>query len=81
MIVFTEIVTKLYLYYSKAWWHDLGLIEGDFEMAGDARNMLLKGKNTLELYHRLNLPAVILFSPPFNDSSILVVKVDTMMDM
>ena len=40
-------VTKLYLYYSKAWWYELGLTDGDFEMAGDARNMLLQGKEIL----------------------------------
>lgn len=37
-------VTKLYLYYSKAWWYELGLTDGDFDMAGDARNMLLQGR-------------------------------------
>jgi len=41
------VVTKLYLYYSKAWWYELGLTDGDFEMAGDARNMLLQGKEIL----------------------------------
>jgi hypothetical protein len=40
----TEIVTKLYLYYNSSWWYDLGLKNGDFEMAGDARNMLLRGR-------------------------------------
>jgi len=40
----TEIVTKLYLYYEDAWWYKLGLKDGDFEMPGDARNMLLQGR-------------------------------------
>lgn len=40
----TEIVTKLYLYYDDAWWYKLGLHNGDFEMSGDAQNMLLKGR-------------------------------------
>lgn len=40
----TEIATKLYLYYSDAWWYKLGLTNGEFEMEGDARNMLLKGR-------------------------------------
>uniref|UniRef100_A0A7S4T5Q1 Amine oxidase domain-containing protein n=1 Tax=Ditylum brightwellii TaxID=49249 RepID=A0A7S4T5Q1_9STRA len=40
----TEIVTKLYLYYNNSWWHDLGLTNGDFEMPGDARNMVVKGR-------------------------------------
>ena len=40
----TEIVTKLYLYYDDAWWYKLGLFNGDFEIAGDAKNMLLEGR-------------------------------------
>lgn len=40
----TEIVTKLYLYYDNVWWHKLGLFNGDFEMQGDAQNMLLQGR-------------------------------------
>jgi len=40
----TEIVTKLYLYYDDAWWHKLGLFNGDFEIPGDAQNMLLQGR-------------------------------------
>lgn len=40
----TEIVTKLYLYYEDAWWYRMGLKDGDFEMQGDARNMLLQGR-------------------------------------
>jgi len=40
----TELVTKLYLYYEDAWWYKLGLTNGDFEMPGDARNMLLQGR-------------------------------------
>jgi hypothetical protein len=40
----TEIVTKLYLYYNNSWWYDLGLTNGDFEMAGDARDMPLRGR-------------------------------------
>jgi len=40
----TEIVTKLYLYYEDVWWHRLNLYNGDFEAAGDAQNMLLKGR-------------------------------------
>ena len=39
-----EVVTKLYLYYSNAWWPKLGLINGEYAMAGDARNMLLEGR-------------------------------------
>ena len=35
----SEIVTKLYLYYRKAWWRHLGLVSGDFTMDGDAQNM------------------------------------------
>lgn len=40
----TEVVTKLYLYYDDAWWHKLGLYNGDFETPGDAQSMLLKGR-------------------------------------
>jgi hypothetical protein len=40
----SEVVTKLYLYYEDAWWYKLGLYQGDFEKAGDARNMLLAGR-------------------------------------
>ena len=40
----TEIVQKLYLYYEAAWWRELGLVSGDFTLAGDATNMLLKGR-------------------------------------
>jgi hypothetical protein len=40
----TEIVTKLYLYYEDAWWHRLKLYNGDFELAGDAQEMLLRGR-------------------------------------
>jgi predicted NAD/FAD-dependent oxidoreductase len=40
----TEIVQKLYLYYESAWWRELGLTTGDFSLAGDASNMLLKGR-------------------------------------
>lgn len=40
----TEIVTKLYLYYNNSWWYDLGLTEGDFELAGDARSMPIRGR-------------------------------------
>lgn len=39
-----EVATKLYLYYSNAWWPKLGLFNGDFSMPGDARNMLLEGR-------------------------------------
>ena len=40
------IATKLYLYYPRGhvFWRKLGLIAGDFEFAGDARNMLLGGR-------------------------------------
>lgn len=42
----TVIATKLYLYYPRGhvFWHELGLKVGDFEFAGDARNMLLGGR-------------------------------------
>jgi len=39
-----EVATKLYLYYSHAWWPKLGLINGEFAKSGDARNMLLEGR-------------------------------------
>jgi hypothetical protein len=39
-----EVATKLYLYYSDAWWPKLGLINGEFSLTGDARNMLLEGR-------------------------------------
>ena len=43
--VATEIVTKVYLYYSDAWWvNDLGLTSGTFELSGDATEMELKGR-------------------------------------
>jgi hypothetical protein len=40
------IATKLYLYYPRGhvFWRKLGLFAGDFELAGDARNMLLGGR-------------------------------------
>ena len=40
------IATKLYLYYPRGhvFWRRLGLISGDYEFAGDARNMLLGGR-------------------------------------
>jgi hypothetical protein len=40
------IATKLYLYYPRGnvFWRKLGLIAGDYEFAGDARNMLLGGR-------------------------------------
>ena len=40
----SEVVTKLYLYYDDAWWYKLGLFNGDYELPGDARNMLLQGR-------------------------------------
>ena len=42
----TAIVSKLYLYYPKGsvFWKRLGLDTGDFELDGDARNMLLQGR-------------------------------------
>lgn len=42
----TAIVTKLYLYYPRGsvFWRRLGLLAGDYEMDGDARNMLLQGR-------------------------------------
>ena len=42
----TVVATKLYLYYPRgqAWWLKLGLVSGDFELEGDARNMLLGGR-------------------------------------
>lgn len=40
----TEIVSKLYLYYKKAWWYDLGFKQGDFVFEGDATQMPLKGR-------------------------------------
>lgn len=40
----TAVVTKLYLYYESAWWITLGLTSGDFELEGDATEMLLKGR-------------------------------------
>ena len=42
----TVIATKLYLYYPRGqlYWRKLGLLSGDFEMDGDARNMLLAGR-------------------------------------
>jgi uncharacterized membrane protein YgcG len=43
--VATEIVTKVYLYYSDAWWvNDLGLTSGTFELSGDATEMEVKGR-------------------------------------
>jgi len=39
-----EIVAKLYLYYPKAWWYELGLRNGNFAADGDATKMLLKGR-------------------------------------
>jgi hypothetical protein len=40
------IATKLYLYYPRGhvFWRRLGLTSGDYEFAGDARNMLLGGR-------------------------------------
>mmetsp|Transcript_1490 Transcript_1490/g.2948 ORF Transcript_1490/g.2948 Transcript_1490/m.2948 type:complete len:686 (+) Transcript_1490:182-2239(+) len=40
----TEIVSKLYLYYENAWWYDLGLTSGDFDLPGDATQMPLSGR-------------------------------------
>eukprot|EP00965_Chrysotila_dentata_P230544 6197833-Pleurochrysis_carterae.AAC.9 len=40
----TEIVSKLYLYYENAWWYDLGLTSGDFDLSGDATAMPLAGR-------------------------------------
>ena len=40
----TEIATKFYLYYSNAWWLDLGLSCGEFSSPGDARQMLIQGR-------------------------------------
>lgn len=40
----TAVVTKLYLYYDQAWWLNLGLESGDFELIGDALEMSLKGR-------------------------------------
>jgi hypothetical protein len=40
----TEVVTKLYLYYDDAWWYKLNLFNGDFDLPGDAQEMLLKGR-------------------------------------
>lgn len=42
----TVIATKLYLYYPRGsvFWRKLGLQSGDFELEGDARNMLLAGR-------------------------------------
>mmetsp|Transcript_101720 Transcript_101720/g.175487 ORF Transcript_101720/g.175487 Transcript_101720/m.175487 type:complete len:710 (-) Transcript_101720:76-2205(-) len=40
----SEIVTKVYLYYKKAWWYDLGLKNGAFSLDGDATLMPLKGR-------------------------------------
>ena len=43
--VATELVSKVYLYYSDAWWiNDLGLNSGSFELSGDAANMEVKGR-------------------------------------
>lgn len=43
--VATAIVAKVYLYYSDAWWlNDLGLDTGEFELEGDATEMVLKGR-------------------------------------
>ncbi|CEL94447.1 unnamed protein product [Vitrella brassicaformis CCMP3155] len=40
-----ETVTKLYLYYSDAWWQTkLHLVGGDFSQEGDSQHMLLKGR-------------------------------------
>ena len=40
-----EIVTKVYLYYSDAWWlNQLGLSTGTFALDGDATEMVLKGR-------------------------------------
>ena len=30
---------------ASAWWRELGLVSGDFTLAGDATNMLLKNKD------------------------------------
>ncbi|KAG7373260.1 Hint-domain containing protein [Nitzschia inconspicua] len=40
------VAQKLYLYYPRGhvWWRKLGIISGDFEWEGDARNMLLAGR-------------------------------------
>ena len=41
----TEVVVKVYLYYSDAWWRNrLGLDSGDFADEGDATEMPLKGR-------------------------------------
>ena len=43
--VATEIVSKVYLYYSDAWWvNQFGLTSGTFELSGDATNMEVKGR-------------------------------------
>lgn len=40
----TEIVTKLYMHYSDAWWRKLNLTVGSFDQTGDTQNMLLEGR-------------------------------------
>lgn len=42
----TVIAQKLYLYYPRGsvWWRKLGIVSGDFEYPGDAREMVLAGR-------------------------------------
>jgi Hint-domain len=42
----TVVAQKFYLYYPKGhvWWRKLGIRSGEFELEGDARNMLLSGR-------------------------------------
>ncbi|KAJ8613021.1 hypothetical protein CTAYLR_004044 [Chrysophaeum taylorii] len=40
----TAIATKVYLYYETAWWLELGLTSGSFQLEGDASNMVLNGR-------------------------------------